>query len=144
MPRIERFREPAAAVSLELLAERARQGWTLAALEWTREAEGEAEAPAERLEIPYGLRISEDGTCLEEHPAEKRAIVFMLEQIVQDTRISEIARRLNEQGFRTRQLRDWTAPDVFQLLPRLVEDGARTFATDRWAEIRRGLFRQAG
>ena len=56
---------------------------------------------------------------------------------------AEIARRLNEKGFRTRRGAEWSAPDVFQLLPRLIEDGSKTFATDRWAEIRRGLFRKA-
>lgn len=137
------MREAAAGLSLERIAERAREGWTLSLVEWVREADAVDEPAPERVEIPYGLRISDDCRYLEEDPAEKRAILFMLEQIVQDTRISEIARRLNEKGFRTRRGMDWTAPDVFQLLPRLIEDGSKTLATDRWAQIRRSLFQKA-
>lgn len=143
MPKQERMREAATGLSLERIAERAREGWTLTSVEWTRTVEATGEPVPDRVEIPYGLRIAEDCRYLEEDPGEKRAILFMLEQIVQDTRISEIARRLNDKGFRTRQGRDWTAPDVFQLLPRLIEDGAKTLATDRWAQVRRSLFQKA-
>ena len=137
MAKMERIRD----ASFELIERRVREGWKLAAVEWVREIEGQEPA---RQEIPYGLRVSEDCRYLEEDPEERRAMLLMMELVVQDVRISDIAHQLNERGFRTRGGAAWTPPDVFQLLPRLIEAGQKTFATDEWAGIRRGLFKRVG
>lgn len=145
MRKIERLREAASEVSLELLAERARDGWKLSGLEWTREVEaaGEDAEPGERVrhETPYGLRVAVDCRGLEQDPDEQKVILAIFGMIVQDVGCGEIARSLNERGFRTRQRELWTALDVFQLMPRLIEAGQSTFATERWATIRKGLFK---
>lgn len=97
-----------------------------------------------REEIPYGLQISADCRYLEENPTEKAIMLAMFEMIVQDMAVSEIAAHLNRRGHQTRDREDWTPSAVFNLLPRLIEVGQRTFATQEWAEIRRGLMRRAG
>lgn len=97
-----------------------------------------------REEIPYGTQISSDCRYLVENPREQQIMLAMFELIVQDRPISEIAASLNQRGFATRDQADWTPSDVFNLLPRLIEVGQRTFASSEWAEIRRGLMRRAG
>jgi hypothetical protein len=132
---------------VELLGERARDGWRLSGLEWTREVEapGETAMPepveASRHEVPYGLRVSPDCRGLEQDPDEQKVILAIFGMIVQDTGCGEVARTLNERGFRTRDRELWTALEVFQLMPRLIEAGQKTFATERWATIRKGLFK---
>ena len=150
MRKVERRTENASTISLEALAERAREGWKLSAIEWTREVEVDGEAEVEiapmdrsRHEAPYGLRVAADCRGLEQDPGEQRVILAIFGMIVQDVGCGEIARTLNERGFRTRQQDLWTPRDVFQLMPRLIEAGQKTFATDHWAAVRRGLF-QAG
>jgi hypothetical protein len=144
MRKTERMREAASEISLDLLAERARDGWKLSGLEWTREVEAEAPEPQPALESPpYGLRVASDCRGLEQDPDEQKVILTIFGMIVQDTGCAEIARTLNERGFRTRRREQWTALDVFQLMPRLIEAGQKTFATERWATIRKGLFKSA-
>lgn len=147
MPRLERVREQVTqlpdAHEVEL---RAKDGWRLTALEWTREittaARRGADKPVE--EIPYGLMIGPDCRQLIEDPTEKAAILAMLQCIVQDQSMSQTAAELNRLGFKTRSGAAWSPGVVFDLLPRLIEVGRYTFSSDQWAEIRRGLFRRAG
>ena len=61
----------------------------------------------------------------------------MLEMIIQDKPLSEIAESLNQRGFKTRHKTKWTAGSVFDLLPRLIEVGPRVFTSDEWV-VRRG------
>jgi hypothetical protein len=70
---------------------------------------------------------------------EKQALLKIFDGIVEDKRISQIARELNAEWLRTRQGRAWTAKDVFELLPRLVEAGPRVFPTKEWAARRQLL-----
>ena len=116
-------------------------GWRLAAVEWIRELQssGTATDPAE--EIPYGLRIANDCAHLEVDPAEREALMLMLELIVQDRSLTQVAAELNMRGFRTRRGAEWGPAAVFNLLPRMIEAGPRMFSQSEWATRRRRLFR---
>jgi len=116
-------------------------GWRLAAVEWIRELQstGTATDPAE--EIPYGLKIANDCAHLEVDPAEREALMLMLELIVQDRSLTQVAAELNMRGFRTRRGTEWGPAAVFNLLPRMIEVGPRMFSQSEWATRRRRLFR---
>jgi hypothetical protein len=114
------------------LQEMAREGWRPVAIEWERDVETGAAAGELKQEIPYGLRVAEDCVHLEEHPDEKRALFLMLQAIVEDAPLSEVAGLLNGEGMRTRAGVEWTQIDVFNMLPRLIEAAPQIFATDEW------------
>lgn len=137
MPKLERVREEVAGpVTSEHLEEKAREGWRLAALEWEREAGSDPRGT--RLEVPFGLRISDDAHYLEEEPDERAVIVAALDMIVQDCGLSRVADELNREGYRTRSGSPWTAAALFDLLPRMIEAGPRIFTSPEWtARIRR-------
>jgi hypothetical protein len=142
MRKTERLRETVTDLSLGWISERAREGWKLQAVEWVREVETDTPAPPEpKVEIPYGLRVRPDCLGLEPDPDEHRVVLTMLALVVEDTGCGEIARVLNDRGFRTRDNELWTAKDIFQLMPRLIEAGQHTLASDEWVEFRRGLRR---
>jgi hypothetical protein len=117
-------------------------GWTIAAVEWIREVETpEAGLPDPAQEIPYGLRIAEDCAHLEVHPAEREALMLMLELIVQDRTLSQVAAELNARGFRTRRGTEWGPAAVFNMLPRMIEVGPNVFSQAEWATRRGRLMR---
>jgi hypothetical protein len=138
MARIERIREVVTApVDLEQLKQKTDAGWKLVALEWRREIEGEEpERSVIMEEVPYGLRVAADCARLEEDPLEKMALTQMMELIVADHSLSEVAAELNQRGFRTRRASYWTPISVFNMLPRLIEVGPGIFSSEDW-EIRR-------
>lgn len=120
--------------------QRAVDGWRPVAIIWERDIVDPAVAttrPAE--EIPYGLQVGADCSTLEENAAEKQVILKLIDGIVEDKRISQIAMELNGAGFRTRAGNPWSASAVFELLPRVVEVGPRVFPTAEWAERRAQL-----
>ena len=119
----------------EHIRARARSGWKVAAIEWVRE-EPLARAEETVEEIPYGLRVAGDCAHLEEEPGEKQAMLVMLEMIIQDMRLPEVATELNRRGFRTRRGGEWTPVMVFNLLPRLIEVGPRFFSSEEWVARR--------
>jgi hypothetical protein len=133
----ERIRERPAQVDAKYITEREAQGWKLCAIEWEREATGAAQTWTE--DVPYGLRVSRDCTRLEENPAETAVLVALMEQIVQDKRLSEAAVELNRRGYQTRDGRHWGPGGLFELLPRLIEVGPKIFRTEEWAARRRAL-----
>jgi len=137
MPKMERVREEVEGpVTPAHLEEKAREGWRLTALEWEREAGSDARGT--RLEVPYGLRISDDARYLEEEPDERAVIVAALDMIVQDCGLSRVADELNREGYRTRSGAPWTAAALFDLLPRMIEAGPRIFTSPEWTKrIRR-------
>jgi len=111
-------------------------------LEWEREIETglpRGEASSLREEVPYGLRVAQDGLHLEENAAEKETLVRMMDLIVEDHSLSRVAEELNGRGFRTRQGALWTASAVFNMIPRLVEVGPRIFSSDEWVALRSRL-----
>jgi hypothetical protein len=130
-------------LSLDYFMRRAADGWTLAAVEWVREVEAPetTEAPLietsiEPEEIPYGLRIGDDGLHLEPNPVENTVLLLILEKIVMEKRLGQIADDLNSRGFRTRKGTRWSSPAIFDLLPRLIEAGPKLLKSDDWRERR--------
>lgn len=143
MPRVERIREVLAGPLTEsYITRKAGEGWKPVVVVWEREAQGAAAEPANITEsVPYGLKISED--CLQlEDIQEREALIVMLEMIIQDKPLSEIAESLNQRGFRTRHNSRWTPGTVFDMLPRLIEVGPRVFTSEEWV-VRRGRLMNA-
>lgn len=137
---VERIREALLGQpSEEYFRQRAFAGWKPVAVIWERAIEGEPEERS-REDVPYGLEVAADATTLRENAAEKQVILRVMDGVVQDKRISQIATSLNENGHRTRVGALWTPRDVFELLPRLVEIGPRVFPTHEWAQRRQQLF----
>ena len=131
-------------LTLDYFVRRAAEGWKLAAVEWVREAEapvaGETRTfetgPARDARLPYGLQLSPEGSRLEENPLEMTVLLLILEQIIQEKRITEIAAVLNQSGFQTRDGHVWSATAVFNLLPRLIEVGPAVLKSSAWHERR--------
>ena len=143
MAKVERVREEVGAPPTpEYWRRMADSGWRLSAVEWTREVSGAAPVSSDSAEeIPYGVQIADDCVHLEPNPAEHETLMFMLELIVQDRGLMQVAAELNQRGFRTRRGAEWTAPAVFNLLPRMIEVGPHVFSQSEWAARRQRLFR---
>jgi hypothetical protein len=139
MPRLQYTREvltnPLTASDLE---RRAAEGWRPVAVVWQRKVDDDQPPIADITEpVPYGLKIAEDCLALEQDVVEREALIVMLEMIIQEKPLAEIATELNRRGFRTRHNSDWTPGSVFDMLPRLIEVGPRVFSTQEWV-VRRG------
>ncbi len=129
-------------LTLDYFIRKAAEGWSLAAVEWVREVDDIVPAESFQIsatseELPYGLRLSEDGMRLEPNPLERTVLLLILDKIVQDKRITQIAAELNENGLRTRQATPWTPTAVFDLLPRLIEAGPAILKSNDWQQLRR-------
>ena len=96
MPRIERMREVLAGrLTKAELDKRAADGWDAVAVVWQREVADGRPVPANITEpVPYGLKISEDCVALEQDIQEKEALIVMLEMIIQEKPLTEIAASL--------------------------------------------------
>jgi hypothetical protein len=124
--------------SPDLFEERTKAGWQMVPIEWRRELP-EGEAPQEGAfseDIPFGLRISDDGKRLEVHPQEHQVMMLMMELLVQDFSYSSIVSDLNEKGFRQRDGRPWSRVAVFNMIPRLIEVGPGFFSSAEWDKRR--------
>jgi Recombinase len=143
MARIERIREVVTGpVDVAQWKQKTDAGWQLVALEWRREIEGEEPQQTVIMEeVPYGLRVASDCARLEEDPDERTVLVQMMELIVQDHSVSEVASELNRRGLHTRRGSPWSPVHVFNMLPRLIEVGPTIFSSDQWEERRERLFR---
>src|SRR5579871_2925201 len=144
MPRVERMREvlagPLSQAHIDL---KSGEGWKPVVIVWERQVEGVQPESANIAEDPpYGLKIAEDCLQLEQDIQEKEALLVMLEMIIQDKPLSEIAESLNQRGFRTRSNTTWTPGTVFDMLPRLIEVGPRVFTSEEWV-VRRGRLMNA-
>ena len=127
--------------SPEVIQQRAVAGWQMVSIEWRRELP-DAEAPTEGAfneDIPYGLRISDDCKRLEPDPAEHRALMQMMELLVQEFSYSSIVSDMNEKGFRMRDGRPWSRVAVFNMIPRLIEVGPRFFSSEEWEQRRQSF-----
>ena len=128
-------------LTLDYFIRKAAEGWTLAAVEWVREVD---DAPAVKSfevslsgeDTPYGVRVSADGMQLEPNPLERTVLMLILDKIVREKRITQIAAELNLEGFRTRQGTAWSPSAVFDLLPRLIEAGPQLLKSPDWQELR--------
>lgn len=142
MAKVERVREEVTnQPAPEYWRRMSEAGWRLTAVEWTRELPGAETVPDTSEEIPYGLQIADDCVHLEVNPAEREALLLMLESIVQDRGLTQVANELNQRGFRTRRGTEWTPAAVFNLLPRMIDVGPRVFSQSDWAARRQRLFR---
>ena len=142
MAKLERVREPVSGpVTPEYISQKTGQGWKMTAVEWEREIEEPAGALSE--DVPYGMRIAEDCSRLEENAAEKQALILMMDLIVQDAPLSLVAEELNRKGFHTRSGANWTPGSVFDMLPRLIQVGPRIFSSTEWSARTRHMFRMA-
>jgi hypothetical protein len=123
------------------MMDKARQGWTLVALEWERETDSEDVSEIGlSCDVPYGLRLSSDSRTLEEDPQEREILTFMLHLIVKDDMpFSKVTQELNGKGFRTRSGFPWSQSAVFDMLPRLVEVAPTIFSTEEWALLKHRL-----
>ena len=141
MAKVERIREVLnEPLSAEYLKQRMEEGWRPVAVEWQRESASAAADPGTLADdVPFGLRIADDGKRLVENPAEKQALMLIMEKVVLDSPFSEIAEELNRQGFRTREGFNWNEATVFEMLPRLIDAGPQLLAGDEWVERRRRL-----
>ena len=135
MPNFERIRDIVSGpFSLDIIQQRAAAGWRMISIEWRRELP-DSETASEGAwgeDIPYGLRISEDGLRLEVDPVENHALMLMMDLLGQDFSYSAIVSSLNEAGFRTRSGKPWSRVAVFNMMPRLIEVGPRLFNSDEW------------
>lgn len=141
MDPIQREREVLSAdISFEYFEKRTAEGWRVHAIEWERPSSdpGRPQIPA-RVQIPYGLRIAQDCRSLEEDRIEVETMMAMMEGIVLDRPLSQIADDLNRRGMRNREGRQWTQVAIFELLPRLVEFSPRFLNRPEWIERRRSL-----
>jgi len=141
MPKQERVREILdGPLTPEYAADRAKDGWRLAAIEWVREVPGEAvknslEAP------PFGLRVAGDCAHLEKEPNENEMMMHMIEMIAKDSSLPDVAEDLNRQGYRMRTGAKWNPVAVFHMLPRLIDAGPRIFSSEEWNVRRARLMR---
>jgi hypothetical protein len=122
--------------SSDIVRQRTAAGWQMVAIEWRRELP-DAEAPTTGVfdeDVPYGLRVSDDCRRLESDPAERQALMLMMDMVTNDCSYAEIVSRLNEKGFRMRNGQPWNRVAVFQMVPRLIEVGPRFFSSEEWAE----------
>lgn len=144
MSRIERMREVLnGTLTPADFERRSAEGWRPVAVVWERQIDGGGSAPVNLGgDVPYGLKISEDCLALEEDIQEREAMLVMLEMIIQDKPLSEIAESLNRRGFETRHKTKWTPGTVFDMLPRLIEVGPRVFTSEEWV-ARRGRLMNA-
>jgi hypothetical protein len=135
MAHFERIRDVISGpMSPEIIQQRTKAGWQMVSIEWRRELP-DSETPSEGAyneDIPYGLRISNDGQRLEVDPTENHALMLMMDLLGQDFSYSAIVSDLNEKGFRTRSGRPWTRVAVFNMMPRLIEAGPRIFHSEEW------------
>ena len=138
-----RVREtPSGLPTQSYLEERARDGWRLVALEWEREKDL-APAPSKplRSEIPFGLRLSDDGQCLEENALEREALTVVLGLFSGDETFPKIADELNRRGFRPRSGSVWTQSAVFDMLPRPIEVAPEILSSEEWATTKRRILK---
>jgi hypothetical protein len=147
MPRKERTHETVNGLpSLEFLTQRVQSGWKLVGLEWERDAPaGDTSAPQPAAakgwseEIPYGLRVSDDCSRLEEAPAELEIITIALDMIVEDCPLSRVADELNARGYSMRDGNPWGPNALFKLLPRMIQVGPQLFTSEKWTQRRQRL-----
>jgi hypothetical protein len=141
MAKLERIRETVTGpLDAEYVKRRTDAGWGLVAVEWQRQAEGgEPERRRSGEDVPFGSRVASDREHLEENPSEMNALMLILELIVQDRSLSNMAETLNQAGFRTRDGSKWSVVTVYKMLPRLIEVSPRIFTTEAWIERRKQI-----
>jgi hypothetical protein len=112
-------------------------GWKLHVIEWEQEEQLEALESASSPEgVPYGLEVVSGALHLKQNPHEIAVLLTILEMIVRDESVPLIANELNQRNFRTRAGGSWSAPAVFDLLPRVIEMGPTLLRSQEWISRR--------
>ena len=119
----------------DLMERRRNDGWKLVAVEWERSART---AEGDMIDVPYGYRVARDCRHLEEDPHEAEVLRLIMQMVVADRRLSDIAQELNVRGYVTRAATSWRQSDVFLLMPALVNSAPRIFDNREWPAMRRG------
>ncbi len=121
MAQSNRVREPLQGpLSIDTVQQRLSAGWRLVALEWEKPAEGEV-APAMLEQPPFGRQVATDCRHLEPNPQEEEILQRILDLIIDDRSLAEIASDLNERRLPNRAGLPWRQLDVFNLWPRLID-----------------------
>jgi hypothetical protein len=133
-------------VSLDYFQERLAAGWKIETIEWGKDdgVTPPESAPATVHEAgdeaaPFGLEIVSESLQLKQNPREIAVLMTILEMVVMDKGAPLIADELNERGYRTRRGARWTAPAVFDLLPRMIEMGPQLLTSADWQSRRINL-----
>ncbi|MEM8930557.1 MAG: hypothetical protein AAGE94_05250 [Acidobacteriota bacterium] len=130
----ERVRETLSRpITPEFLERKLGEGWRPVAIEWERDAVGDGDT---RVPVPYGLNIADDGQNLFESDAEMGVLRRILAGIVEDRPLSDIAAELNGHGVARRDGSPWTAPSIFELLPRVIEVAPSIYDSEAWQKHR--------
>jgi len=132
-------------ITLDYFSQRFSEGWRIATIEWVRDRNvdeqtvtGSTAEAASDVAVPYGLQIAGAGT-LEEHPVETTVLLLILEEIIREKRMGEIAAELNHRGYRTREGSQWGPTAVFNLLPRIIEAGPSMLKSAAWHQRRANI-----
>ncbi len=134
MPQTERVREfPLDPPSAAYFRGKIEQGWRLVSMDWERIVPDRKTSEASATEpIPFGLEIGADCQHLKENSYEKHVLIAMMDLIVKDRPLSEVAAELNRLGYRNRAGTDWTPGQLFDLLPRLIDVGPRILTNEEF------------
>jgi hypothetical protein len=124
-------------VSLDYFHQRTVEGWKLKAVEWERADEAAIPQPREKLSAPYGIEVVPDTARLQPKTDEVEVLKTILEMIVVEKGVSQIADDLNGRGFTMRGGKPWSPTAVFNLLPRLIEAAPDILKRDDWHERRK-------
>jgi hypothetical protein len=129
-------------ISLDYFQERQAAGWKIEAIEWAKD-DGIASFENTQGEIgpggeaaPYGLEVVSESLQLKQNRQEIAVLLTILEMVVLDKGAPLIAEELNQRGYRTRRGARWTAPAVFDLLPRMIEMGPQLLTSADWQSRR--------
>ncbi len=151
MSDVERLRQPINAFpSDDEILKRVKEGWRLVAVEWERPMSGSHPSKGSQggapktIEVPFGLKVSNDCRYLEEDPLEMEVLTSSMELMISECPFTRIADELNRKGFRARNGEEWTPVTVFNMLPRLIEVGPRIFPSEDWAERRKRIYAKVG
>lgn len=139
MAKIEHIRESLSAVpEPDYFQQKAQQGWKLVSIEWERDVAERSSTPVSFEEPPFGLQVADDCLHLKEHPGEKGALMLIMELVVRDESLSGVAEELNRRGYRNRQGQPWSAGQVFDLLPTLIDAGPRILTSGEYIGRKHG------
>ena len=95
-----------------------------------RAAMAAAKARGRRVgHVPFGQQVTHDRRHLQPHADEQQLLAVMHAQRAAGVTVRELARRLNEQGYRTRRGNRWYHQAVCQLLRRHPETTETTMTT---------------
>ena len=135
-------------VSLDYFQERLASGWKIETIEWSKDDGVISLENSTPLTVsgdeaaPYGLEVVAESLQLRQSPQEVAVLMTILEMVVLDKGAPAIADELNQRGYRTRRGVRWTAPAVFELLPRMIEMGPQLLTSVDWQARRLHLSTQ--